>query len=432
MAAAEAKGVQRSLRVDLAMPADRAEDRKRVVASVRAYRACLRHCYGLMAESRAAGAEITWTGDECRVTPSNNNAKVLAALAHGQATAEVVVPEERKRGDGEVYQVKIPRGPVYELRAEVARQLPTMLAFVNDSARRDLQTAWQARDPEFPQATRGWLVLQGARGLAQFNRRGIGLPVATAKPRLDKRALVLRWDRDIGEVAFQLTQNLDGGRWRVWQALRDGADGWKLGTVFLSEVDGKLFATVSHERPRSAADLDPARTLVVTPRDGATDLVPEGRRDPSADLPLFGLAGPDGAETADTLGAADVRAFLAYAANRRAALERRRGDCGSPRRPWGFGKGWAVNQATLARATAQREEGQKARNHAWTRRIADRARQWRCGIVRVAALPTRSFNGGPPVGCLAGHPWNWTQFRQSLRYKLEEMGCVVVFADEEE
>jgi len=404
--------ITRSLKVDLFAPD---ELRRRVVGSVREYRAALRHAYGLLAEARSAGSRVEWKGDDCRVVPDTNNARVVAALAHGQASAvRVDVPaDERKRGDGDLYHVRIGRGPVYELRAELIRVLPTALTFVIDSARRDIQAAWTAGDPEFPAATRGWLTLQGGRGIAQFNRRGIGMPPSTAKPRLDGRSLVLKWDREIGEVAFHVGK-LDGGRWRTWQAVRDGD--WKLGTVYLSEADGKTFATMSYQRPATACGLEPNRTAVVAIRADDPDT-------------LMAVTGPDGEDTG-VIDAADVRAFLAYQFRKRADLEARRGACGSPRRPWGFGKGWHVAQDTLARATRDRDRGVTDRNHAWSRRIVDWAVSWRCGVIRVGPLPARSFNGGPAVGCVGGHPWNWTEFKAHLRYKAEDVGAAVVFEDE--
>jgi hypothetical protein len=54
-----------------------------------------------------------------------------------------------------------------------------------DSIRRDVTTVWNSLDPEYTKAKRGWLALQGARGVAQFNWRGIGIPQATGRPKLD-------------------------------------------------------------------------------------------------------------------------------------------------------------------------------------------------------------------------------------------------------
>jgi len=159
------------------------------------------------------------------------------------------------------------------------------------------------------------------------------------------RESVLRWDRGIGEVEFGVGK-LDGGRWRVWEAVRGG--GWGLGTVYLSERDRKPFAVLSHSRPADTRDVDPARVLEVTVLGD----------DPDA---LIRYHGPDGVETADTIPAADVRAFLDYQSRKRTDLESRRGANGSPRRPWGFRKGWLAAQTTLAAATVRRGDGRPMR-----------------------------------------------------------------------
>ncbi len=410
---------QRSVRVDLSLRGEYAEWRQRVLNSIRAYRAALRHAFGVFVEAQDAGAQLEWTEDTVRVRPNNHAARVIAGLATGQATIARTEPEgERVRGQGDTYTVQLGRGAVYELRAELGRQLPTVLSFVLDSARRDLQSAWTARDPEFPQTTRGWLTLQGARGCARFQNRGIGCPVVNGRPKLNGRTLILKWDREIGEVPFALS-DMDGGRWHVWRSLADGDDGWKLGTIYLSERDGQLFVILTHTRPASAADVQPDRPLTVT-------VLPD---DPET---LLQCSGPDGgsfAPTADVIGSAAVRAMLAEHAARRAELERRRGDCGSPRRPWGHRKGWADNQRVLDRHTLIRERVVQDYNHAWSRRLVSRAVSWRCGVIRVGPLPQRSFNGGPAIGSIGNHPWNWHQFRQCLTYKAAERGIVVVFEE---
>lgn len=413
MSDATSTTVQRSLRVDLQLPQEIQDSLPRILSSIRQYRAALRHNYGILVEAHDAAGEIEWTDDNVRVTPANAAARVIAGLATRQATLTRTEPATRVRGAGDTYTVQIGRGAVYELRAELQRQLPTVLSFVIDSARRDIQTAWTARDPEYPRATRGWLTLQGARGSARFARRGIGHPVATARPQLNGYRLVIRWDHEIGTVEFKLG-TLDPARRHVWRSIADGDDGWSLGTVFLSERDGKLFATLTYTRPADLRDVDPTRVLGVAILGDDPDT-------------LFRYRGPDGVETFDTIGAAAVRAMLAEHTARRIALEARRGDCGAPRRPWGFRKGWQENQTTLTRHTEIRARLVADYNHAWTRRIVGRATSWRCGVITVGPIPQRSFNGGPPVGSIGLHPWNWTGFRHALEYKARERGIAVTW-----
>lgn len=409
--------IARSVTFDLLLPQETQERKPAIIASIRAYRAALRHCYGLLALAQSAGSELQWSEDDCRVKPGNHGARLIAALATGQSTPiieEPAEPAERVRGEGDTYRVQLGRGAVYELRAEIARLLPSAMSFVLDSARRDLRTAWTSRDPQFGNASRGWLTLQGSRDWSRFCRRGIGLPRATARPKLHDYRLGLKWDRAIGEIEFKLP-SLDASRRSVWRSLADGDDGWTLGTIYLTERDGDLKATVSYHAPRQAVEVDPARTLKVVVRE-------EGDT-------LLSLSGPDGIATIDAIDRCEVRAFLQHQLARRIELEKRRGATGNPRRPWGYRKGFEVAQETLSRATLQRERGATERNHAWSRRIATRAHAWRCGVVEVGGFPSRSFSGGSPVGCIGDHPWSWSQFELFLRYKLEEIGSALIVSE---
>lgn len=378
---AEPTAVQRSLVLDLVAPND--EVKRAVRGSIRRYRAAASTAFGTLLLAQHAGATVEEMPDgDVRVKPDGARARAILAAAMGQDGAALA----------------------YQMRRWVLDDLlPGSMSFVWDSLRRDVATAWTAKDPEFTRVSRGWLALQGSRGVAQFHRRGIGFPVATGRPRLEGRELVLRWHRDIGTVRFGLPP-LDGGRYHVWRALRDGDEGWTLGTVYLTERDGHLRAVITYSRPRDVASVDPERTLSVT-LSGRDDV-------------LWRMHGPDGAETFDVLAGCEVRDWLNQTYARGQRLAARVAACGNKRRPWGDAPLFRVAQEVRGRATVKRLRGVEHRNHAWTRRMVARALGWRCGRI-VVTRPDKSL--------LFGHPWNWTQFEHGLRYKAEERGIVVEF-----
>jgi hypothetical protein len=374
------------------------EQRQPILNSIRRYRAACREMFGAVLAVQAAGGDIVETEDNLRLNPARDQgAAVLAAIF-----ARTVEKVAGARGAGVTYTVKGGKGLGYDLRQHFFTNLyPEAMSFVWDSARRDVSTAWLAKDPEFTRATRGWLALQGARGITQFQRRGIGFPVATGRPKLDGKSLFLKWDNSLGLVEFRLPQKLDGGRHRVWKCLRDGEVGWQLGTLYLSERDGEIFATVTHERPADKAALDPERVCTLTIQEAGV---------PATFLTL--AAGED----LDVISGEETLAWLNRMRSRRAALEARRAACGSPRRPWGFKKGFRSEQAILSRVSEARERGCKDRNHAWTRRIISRCVSWGCGKLTVT-LPEKE---------LFGHPWGWAQFREFLTYKATDAGITLV------
>ncbi len=378
--------VSRSLKVDLYLGEEQTEHRRQIISSIRRYRHTARTCFSILACAQAAGSSIIWKDDDIQIKPDNAKAKQLLELATGK--------------EGKVL--------IYELRNYILRDLnPTWMSFVFDSVRRDIEVAWKAKDPEFTRASRGWLILQGSRGITQFNRRGIGFPVKTAKPKLDKHSLTLKWDHDLGPIEFKLGK-LDGGRYYVWKSLRDGCDGFELGTLYLTEIDGKLAATLTYSKPPDVQEVDVGRmaTLEVFGND------PER---------LMVLQGPDGEETLDRIDSQETHAWLSRMHMRKKVLEARRAACGSPRRPWGHRKGWLAAQDVLSNLTKLRTNGVTERNHRTTARMLDRLVKWRCGTVRIAPLPE----------LIAGFQWNWSQFRQFVEYKLSEASITVVWEQAE-
>lgn len=372
----------RSLRLDLIPPESQ---RRAIVDSIRRYRAVCRQCYSVLLLSQAAGANVEEHENGLRLQPDNDRAKEILGLAMG----------------------KTGKALAYELRDYVLRdQWPTALSFVWDSIRRDVASVWTSGDPEYPKASRGYLALQGARGVAQFQRRGIGLPRATARPKLDGHTLSLKWDHSIGTVCFDVPR-LDSGRYHVWRNLRDRTEGWGIGTIYLTERDGLIFSTVTYSLPAVSLPLDAER---------------KARVSFGADQENFiKITSPDGAATFDSISAVAALELLNRDLARRQDFERRRAACGSPRQPWGNRQAYGPNTQRLERLSALRQRHVQNWNHAWTRRIVSRAAQWRCGSIQMKSFPDDLF----------GFPWNWTGFSQNLEYKAQFAGIAIERGDDE-
>ena len=232
----------RSLKLELYLPDDQSEMLQPVRDSIRRYRAACRKMFAVLFAAEAAGAEIVANDKGVSLRPRGNNSRIAMAAALG---SERVEKGEKIKGRGQSYTVWTGAATAYDMRDWFFESLyPDAKSFVWDSARRDVSTAWSAKDPDVPKVDRRWLSLQGARGVARFDRRAIGCPVATAKPSLSKHELTITWDKSIGEVRFRIPR-MDFGRYRVWQRLRDGEPGWELGTIYVGERDGRLTATIT-------------------------------------------------------------------------------------------------------------------------------------------------------------------------------------------
>jgi len=363
--------VNRSVCVDVFVPD---ESRQRIIASIRQYRAVCRQMYSACAMAKMASAALQFNDDDFRVVPLAGSEQELLTATFGRNPQRTLTKNDL---------------------------LPTALSFVWDSARRDVQSRWTAKDPEFTKATRGWLTLNGARCFARFNRIGIGCPAATARPVIANHSVSIKWDHEIGDVQFKLGR-LDSNRFYIYKQISEHAAGWKLGTVYINERDGRIVLQISFERPDKCANVSDSRQLCVSFSD-----------DPEK---FMLLSGPDGAASSDTISATEAIAWIDELKRIRDKFELRRAAAGNPRRPWGSSTQWRGIQNRLSNNTERRMNGVSCRNHLWTRRIACRAESWRCGIIAVKNVPEALFN----------RPWNWSQFRAFLEYKITEIGGRIV------
>jgi hypothetical protein len=376
--------------------------------SIARYRAGCRQLFAVLGLAQAAGAAIGGDEDQLRITPGNDRAKLILAASLDSAAIE---RGDKEKGEGQAWTVKVGAGAAYELREYFRAQLyPTALSFVWDSARRQVWNRWTAKDPEFTRAGRGWLVLQGARGLAWFRGVGIEFPQATARPKLHGRSATLKWDSELGPIVLDLLKRSDGrgldpGRWYIWKQVRDGE--WKAGTVILNERDGRLRLSVSYYPELGAKPaLDERRRLSVR----LAGAIP-GR-------PALSLECED---DQDLIQLVDAVRKLTELRLQRGFWEERRASAGSPSRPWGNRRAWNAVQTHLDRVTIQRLHFANDCNHAWARRIATRAAYWRTGAVDLVL---------PADRLLGGHTWPWDQLQNFLRYKLREAGATLTVSQE--
>ncbi len=378
--------ITRSVSIDVWLPEAHKEKYKQIIESIRHYRGVARHTYGILFAAHAAGADFKYD-EKFSLRPNNERCKQLLALAL----------DKMKEG-GELY-----KAPVYEVREYILKNLaPNWKPFVFDSLRQDVYSRWKAPDTEFPKAQRGYLSLQGARGVAKFQRIGIGFPQLTAKPRLEGHSIFLDWDREIGEIEFKF-EKLDSHRFWVWRQITENP-AWSAGTVFLKEIDGVLNIGISYDRPAVISDADPGRVLKVTFSDQIDSLIR--------------MSGPDGEASYDSISVAAALGGIDELRKLREYYEKRKSSTGAKNKPWGVRNAFVDVAKTLNNVTVRRERQCKDWSHRWTKRIIDNAKRWRCKTVEIHDLPKEE---------MLKRPWGWHQFKLFAEYKTKEIGCNLVF-----
>jgi len=362
--------ISRAMKIQVFCPPDKLQA---VIDSIRKYRAAARKMFALAALAEISGSEI----DEKKgtVLPVSDNSKKLLSLAMN------------KEGKAHLYEMRD------FIRTEYA---PEWLSFVWDSLRADVSNRWRAKDPEFPKATRGYLIDQGARSLGFFQRIGIGFPQATGRPKIEGHTITLKWAHDIGEVAFQVGR-LDAGRHYHFKCLSEKLEEYKPGTVFLTEHEGKLFVSLTYSMPEKTKALVPDRVMEL--RFGTA---PE-------QFMLF---------SGQTISAAGIIAQLGRLKNQSLAYKDELAAHGNPRKSWGNKRAYESTSKKLNNVTMQRTATAKNQNHLWARRIVDEAIRNEAGILKVSDLPKKE---------IFGYPWDFSQLKSFLEYKMTEVGGKVIF-----
>jgi transposase len=366
--------MNRAIKIDLIPPK---ESRQKIVASIREYRATARMLYSACAMAEIAGATITYKDDDIKIVPNKDNAKAILNSCFDNYDKNM---------------------HLYQLRSFVLREQNTSWkSFVWDAVRREVAQRWSAPDTEFPKAKRGYLTIQGARAIAKFNNIGIGMPFATAHPKLHEHKIEVGWDHTIGTIEFVIPK-LDSARYYVWKSLRESTEGWKLGTIYLNERDNKVFLQMSFERPDIDKNIDLEKTLNV-------EFVPEAQN--------FICVYTGERNESDKIAFDETLQWLDEIRIVQERYESQRKSCGSKRAKWGNHKAWAAIQKRINNLTSRRENGCKSRNHLWTRRIIENAIRHNAGTIKLHNVPERE---------LFGHPWGMFQFKSFLKYKIEEIG----------
>lgn len=380
---------QRSITIPATVPDDQY---RQVLASIARYRAGCRNLFSLYGLAQIAGSHIEEHDEGVRLQPSRDGSRVALQAA---LQPDTVTRGEKTKGAGVAYAVNVGAATGYEMREHWFTDLyPASLSFVWDSARRQVMSRWAAKDPEFTRASRGWLIAQGSRGLGYFRGVGIELPQATAKPKLTKSSMAVKWDSDIGTVVFAFG-SMDPGRWFQWTQIRDGV--WPAGTVTINERDGKIRVTLTHERPETTADLDQARVMVVKLSEKQDAMV---------------MSGPDG--VFETVPLADILGVLTRLRIQRELWEERRKSAGSVTRSWGNRRAWRDVQTHLDGVTLRRSRMMSDTCHALSRRIASLAQIWRCGKVKLSWLNE-----------IQGQPFARDELIRDAQYKLSQIGGVL-------
>jgi IS605 OrfB family transposase len=379
--------------------------------SLALFRHVCRQAFAVYGMAAAAGAEIIErekkrkgeTLTEIVLNPSNDRAKhVLAELF------------DHKKKDGEYYK---PQG--YELRPWLISLAPTCRTFVADLALRKAIERWKAKDPQFTQARRGYLVLQGAREVGRFGRVGITLPLNQCRPEWSDRGVTVDWDREIGRVKFRLPR-LDQGRWRVWEKVRSGE--YPPGSITLTtNKHGGPRLLIPYTVPTADHDLDFKRVLEVA---FDTD-------DPSA---CFKAKLVGGRRTIvddirhDELSAVAALAGIDRLKAQQDKCERERSACGNRRarnRGEGHPKAFRAISRRTARLTKARTNTVRTWNHTWAARLVHLAVQYAAGNLVVADLPANKSIEGAPASHLFGRPWAWSEFQNILKSKAAAAGVAV-------
>ena len=102
----------------------------------------------------------------------------------------------------------------------------------------------------------------------------------------------------------------------------------------------------------------------------------------------------------------------------REKYESQRSSIGSLHRHWVKPSIQDALKQKLNNVTQTRTNGQQTRNHLWTRNIIDHAIKLNCGLIEIHKLPEKD---------VFGRSWAWSQFKQFLSYKAEDVGAKVEF-----
>jgi len=351
----------------------------KIRSSVRLYRAAMRAAYSFCAIAETAGAEIDTSSDNVTVKPSDENCRKILSECIGNS--------------GKI--------KYYEMYTWMKELYPSLMCNSYSKIQYTIGKMMTMKDQDIKKCQKKFLVLNGKRAFASFNRAGIPLKAGMAK--IDGHKILCRWDKEIGEVSFS-TQKLDGSTYFAFSSLREERDGWKIKDSYLSfdEDKNKIILILSYERPDTPSKVDPDKVMYVEFTD---------------DQEKFITCYTDDKWSARPFSASGIVSYL------------RECECVYNRYMKEF-RGYMRREhkqkkhvrEKLNRYTERRSNAEKNNNHLWSRRIVDFARQQCAGKLVVVNIPEKT---------LFDLPYGWYDLKTKLEYKIKEIGGETSFVEVE-
>lgn len=384
--------ITRNVMLD-AYVADR-DVRDKVLWHIRLFRFVCRKVYSACAVAEMAGATF------------QENKKGYVEVVPNSKEVDQMIRDVFKGDNGKS------KKPFYGIRQFARSFCETWMGIVGEAIQYNIVAPkWTSRDPEFPKARNGFMVTNGARPFARFQR--IGIPIKNTSVKIGDRSLTMKWDFELGPVEFKIGK-MDGSRHFKWKNIESG--NWKIGFVYIKEVDDrdentgkkrgrKISLLVSYTAPKEEFDIDPEKTMTVSFGDAPEMFINcSGQKSFEGDY-ISVLEAVNGVSSLRKIGE---------------KYEACRASAGNPRRVWGSKKIYKGVQKKISNLTKRRSNYVKDRNHLWTRRIVSNSLRWQCGKVVVVNCPKEE---------LFGQPWGWFMFKSFLEYKLKEIGAKVEFVE---
>jgi len=361
--------MKRNLKLELYV--DDLELHGKIRSSVRLYRACLRAAYSYCALAETAGSEIVCKDNNVTIKPTPQAVKILSECI--------------KTGGKVKY---------YEMYYWMKELYPSLISDSYSKIQYVINRMMTAKDQDIKKCNKKFLILNGKRAFAQFNRAGIPLKAGSKKVIIDGHKVKCRWDKEIGEIEFN-TQKLDSSTYYAFSSLREKRDGWKICDSYLSfdENKNKIILILSYERPDTPSKLDPEKIMYVEFSDDKEKFITCYTDDKWSSRP-FSAAGIVGyLSQMECIYNKYIREFKSY-------IKREK-------------KQKKNVKAKLNRYTERRANAEKNNNHLWSRRIADFARQQCAGKLVVINMPEKT---------LFDFLYGWFDLKTKLNYKIQEIG----------
>ncbi|HJZ06323.1 MAG TPA: hypothetical protein VJ327_10835 [Patescibacteria group bacterium] len=347
----------------------------KIRASVRLYRACLRAAFSYCALAETAGAEIVAENGNVTVKPNDEKAREILSACVGHS--------------GKI--------KYYEMYHWMKELYPSLISNCYSKIQYIIGKMMTMKDQDIKKCQKKFLIVNGKRAFAQFNRSGI--PIKSGMAKIDGHLLKCRWDKDIGEVEFT-TNKMDSSTYYAFSSLREGWEGWSIKDSYLSfdEDKNKIVVILSYERPDTPTNIEPEKVMHVEFTDDKEMFITCYTDDKWSARP-FSAAGIIGyLEEMEQIYSRYWSEFKSY--ERRERKQRNH------------------VKEKLNRYTERRANAEKNNNHLWSKRIVDFARQQCAGKLVVVNLPEKT---------LFDLPYGWFDFKTKLDYKMKEIGGTVSF-----